>query len=134
MKHYDPVAGLWLASSSDEEWPRGPFFDEREEAIAYGHAAFDDGAGFYVGTVRVVVDEQMAAGALLRHDEDAEWRLCEDNDLSAEDPLIEIPLTARGDLVRVVAMWLHAKKCVREWFQVNNTEHVVSPPPADQGV
>jgi len=118
MKHEKAREGLWLASADQETWPFGPFFDTRDEAIAYGRVEYES----WLGVVGTVVTEEMAAKCLIRYPEDADCSMCEAHDLSSEDALIEIGASEMPELLKVVANWLRETKSVRHWFQVASIE------------
>jgi hypothetical protein len=124
-QHETAVAGLWLSCYRDSEdgWT-GPFFDSREEAVAHGRIEHRNDL-FYVGMVGAVCDEEMAAGYLLRDEGEGEEDMCESEGFGPDDPLIDIPPDRRLALVRHVAEWLRAEKCVRGWFSVVSVERVL---------
>lgn len=114
-----PAVGLWLSSDSDEKFPWGPFFASREEAIA--HARSEEHR--YVGRVALVVDAEMVAKAILRFD-DADERLCDENELCPDDHLLDIGREDEGLIRASVVELLKARKLVPSWFQVESTETV----------
>jgi hypothetical protein len=124
MRHDEQAAGLWCTSTNEERWHPDAYFDEKEEAIAYGREEHED--EFYVGKCRPLTVED-AANCLVDEwsFESADQNLNEE--FGGEDRLLDDPNPEQLEqLQKLVADWLRTTDLVEiGYFMLEDVERVI---------
>lgn len=125
--------GKWTCSTNEERWNCGEEFDTRDEAFAYAESAHapeygvDDGGSFWVGQIKAVTIDEIAAG-ILDSDSILDQMACWLHDNVGEDFVDDLVVTKpQGDdletrLAAAVSEWAKAHGIAPTCFTLEHIE------------
>jgi hypothetical protein len=128
MRHATMRTGLWIVFPEPDDYPDGPYFDTREEAIDYGQKQIRDGTmpAASVGVIETL-DPGYVAQVLLRSVSfDAANEVLNDDFGSDVDLILPSTSMQRVELVSVFRDWLVKHALIKPFYTLAaNPEEVL---------